>query len=171
VRLPNELNEKDRPRPRNGDIGAKQSPVVTSLQGERNAIADSRQAMNGINASILIVDDDPDVCQNMSDIFRDLGFWVDSALEGRSALRLVERQAYDIVLFDLSMPGIDGLTLCREVLRLRPATVALLITGYPEEVQPREAQSAGLRDVVSKPVDVPRLLSQIRRTQEGSRPS
>jgi CheY-like chemotaxis protein len=118
--------------------------------------------------AILIVDDDPDVCHNMSDIFSDLGFSAEAALEGDSALRMVEKQAYDFVLLDLNMPGIDGIALCREILRLRPATVALLITGYPEHVQPKEARAAGLRHVVPKPVDVPRLLSQIKETLSGS---
>jgi CheY-like chemotaxis protein len=158
------MHEEDRPFPRNGKEALELLHAANSRQSERSENAGARQQMKGIDASILIVDDDPDVCHNMSDIFRDLGFRVDTALEGRSALRLVEMEAHDIVLLDLSMPGIDGLTLCREVLRLRPATVALLITGYPEDVRPTEARAAGLRQVVAKPVDVPRLLGQIKGT-------
>ena len=87
--------------------------------------------------------------------------------EGQTALRLVQRQAYDLALLDLRMPGMDGLTLCREVTRLRPATVALLITGYPEDVIPAEAQAAGVRHVIPKPVDVPRLLIRIEEALAG----
>jgi DNA-binding response OmpR family regulator len=117
--------------------------------------------MKRITPAILMVDDDLDECRNMSDILTDRGFRVDTAHEGKAALWLVERQAYDLTLLDLRIPGLDGLTLCQEVTRLRPATVALLITGYPDEVEPAEARAAGIRKVFAKPVDVPRLLGTI----------
>lgn len=97
----------------------------------------------------------------MSDILRDQGYRVDTAQEGYAALQLVERQTYDLALLDLRMPGMSGLSLCREVRRLCPATVALLITGSPEDVAPAEAQAAGVRQILAKPVDVPRLLLRI----------
>jgi CheY-like chemotaxis protein len=108
-----------------------------------------------------MVDDNRDECRNMSDILTDRGYRVDTAHEGRAALRLAEQHAYDLALLDLRMPGMDGLTLCQEVTRLRPATVALLITGYPAEVEPTEARAVGIRKVFAKPVDVPRLLGTI----------
>jgi CheY-like chemotaxis protein len=116
---------------------------------------------------ILMVDDDPDECRNMSDILSDRGFAVDTAHEGHTALLLVQRQPYDLALLDLRMPGMDGLTLCREVTRVRPATVALLITGYPEDVVPAEAQAAGIRQILRKPIDIPRLLVSIDKVLTG----
>ncbi len=111
--------------------------------------------------AILMVDDDLDECQNMSDILTDRGYRVDTAQEGRTALRLVKDQAYDLVLLDWRMPGMDGLTLCHEMTRLRPATVALLITGYAEDLLPAQTQAAGIRHVFPKPVDMFRLLVRI----------
>lgn len=111
--------------------------------------------------AILMVDDDPDECRNMSDILTDCGYRVDTAHEGQTALRLVQQRPYDVALLDLRMPGMDGLTLGREVTRLRPATVALLVTGYPEDLLPGAAQAAGIRQIIHKPVDVPRLLIRI----------
>lgn len=123
--------------------------------------------MKSQSATILMVDDDLDECRNMSDILSDQGYCVDTAHEGRTALRLVERQAYALTLLDLRMPGMDGLTLWREMGRLRPATVALLITGYPEDVAPAEARAAGIRQVLAKPVDVPRVLLRIQEALVG----
>jgi CheY-like chemotaxis protein len=111
--------------------------------------------------AILMVDDNVDECRNMVDILTEVGYRVDTALEGQTALRLVQRQAYDVALLDLRMPGMDGLTLCREVRQLRPGTVALLITGHPEEVLPAEARAAGVRQILPKPVDVSLLLLRI----------
>jgi DNA-binding response OmpR family regulator len=119
-------------------------------------------------AAILMVDDDPDQCQNLSEILTDRGYRVDTAAEGQSALRLVERQAYDLALLDLRMPGMDGLALCREVIRLRPATVALLMTGYPEDVLPAVARAAGVHHVLPKPVNIPRLLMRIEESVAGN---
>jgi DNA-binding response OmpR family regulator len=117
--------------------------------------------MKRIEPVILIVDDDTDSCLNMAEILSDRGYRVDTAGEGRTALRLVEGQAYDLALLDLKMPGMDGLTLCREVKRLHPATVAFLITGFPEDVLPGEARAVGVQQIVPKPVHVSRLLARI----------
>jgi CheY-like chemotaxis protein len=114
-----------------------------------------------------MVDDHQDESCNLSDILRDRGYRVDTAQEGHAALRLVERQAYDLALLDLRMPGMDGLRHCREVRRLRPVTVALLITGYPEDAAPAKALAAGVRQILPKPVDVPRVLMRIEEALTG----
>ena len=72
-------------------------------------------------AHILVVDDEVDTCHNLSDILTDLGYRVDVAHDGISALELVRRNAYDVALLDYKMPGMDGLTLYREIKRLRAA--------------------------------------------------
>ncbi|HWB14612.1 MAG TPA: response regulator [Pirellulales bacterium] len=116
---------------------------------------------NRIRSQILMVDDDPDECENMADILNARGYRVDTAPGGRAALRLVDRQPYDLALLDLKMPGMDGLTLSRQLTRRHPGTVALLVTGYPDDVTPAEARAAGIRRVIRKPLDVPRLLATI----------
>jgi DNA-binding response OmpR family regulator len=117
--------------------------------------------------AVLVVDDDPDVCQNMSDVLSDHGFRVDSALEARSALRLMEQNCYDITLLNLRIPNIDGLALCHEITRRHPKTAAFLITGYPEDVQPAQALAAGIRLTFAKPIHVYRLLAEIKQTLVG----
>ncbi len=65
--------------------------------------------------SILVVDDEVDTCCNLSDILTDLGYGVDVAHEGQTALAMVRRKSYDVALLDYNMPGMDGLTLYREI--------------------------------------------------------
>ncbi len=111
--------------------------------------------------SILLVDDDVDICQNMSDILTDLGYQVDTAHDGPSALEMVRRKPYDVALLDLKMPGMDGLTLYREMKKLRAGTVALIVTAYAGAGTTEEALAAGAWQVLPKPVQLPRLLSLV----------
>jgi CheY-like chemotaxis protein len=110
---------------------------------------------------ILVVDDDVDICSNLRDILSDLGYQVDVAHDGQSALDLVRRQHFDVVLLDFKMPGMDGLTLHREIKRLRAETVALMVTAYSEDGTAEAARAAGIWRVLSKPVDLRGLLSLV----------
>ncbi len=111
--------------------------------------------------SILVVDDDVDTCRNLSDILSDLGYRVDVAHDGPSALELVKGNAYDVALLDYKMPGMDGLTLYREIKRLRAGTVAIVVTAYAGGATTEEALEAGAWQVVAKPVDFPKLLGLV----------
>jgi DNA-binding response OmpR family regulator len=106
---------------------------------------------------ILVVDDDTDICQNLRDILTDLGYHVDCAFDGLAALKLIQGRPYDVALLDLKMPGMDGLTLYREIKKHRAGTVSLLVTAYASPATAAEAISAGAWKVVAKPVD-PRVL-------------
>jgi CheY-like chemotaxis protein len=108
--------------------------------------------------AILVVDDDVDTCRNLADILNDLGYHVDTAYDGPNALELVRRRPYDLALLDLKMPGMDGLTLYRELRKLRADTVAIVVTAYAGKDTAREALSAGAWQVLAKPIDFPRLL-------------
>jgi CheY-like chemotaxis protein len=111
--------------------------------------------------TILVVDDDADTCRNMADLFGDLGYVVDSADGGDTALEKARRQPYDLGLLDLRMPGMDGLTLCRHLMRLHPRMVAMIITAYGASSLTAEACEAGARHILPKPVDFPRLLGLV----------
>jgi CheY-like chemotaxis protein len=111
--------------------------------------------------SILVVDDEVDTCRNLSDILTDLGYQVDVAYEGLTALEMVRQNAYDVALLDLKMPGMDGLTLYREIKKLRAGTVAIVVTAYAGGDTKAEALAAGAWHVLSKPVDLPMLLNLV----------
>lgn len=122
--------------------------------------------MSAKATSILVVDDDVDTCRNLSDILTDLGYHVDVAHDGPGALELVRRRMYDVALLDYKMPGMDGLTLYREIKRLRAGTVAIVVTAYAGGTTAEEALGAGAWQVLPKPVEFPRLLGLVSQAVE-----
>src|SRR5262245_18179969 len=108
--------------------------------------------------SLLVVDDDPDICRNLSDILTDLGYRVDTATGGLAALELVRQRPYDVALLDLKMPDMDGWTLYREIKKLQADTVAIVVSAYASGSITEEALAAGAWHVLPKPVDPDRLL-------------
>ena len=111
--------------------------------------------------SLLVVDDDVDTCRNLSDILTDMGYHVDTAHGGPDALELVRRRPYDVALLDLKMPGMDGLTLYRELRKLRAETVAIVVSAFAGKDTVSEALAAGAWQVLAKPVEFPQLLKLV----------
>lgn len=116
---------------------------------------------------VLIVDDEADTCANLADIFSELGYHADTAHDGFAALQLVETQPfYDIVLLDLRMPGMDGLELYRRIKQKSAGTEALIVTAYATSDTAKSAIAAGARCVLSKPVNIGKLLGLVQSALE-----
>jgi two-component system response regulator HydG len=111
---------------------------------------------------LLIVDDEPDICANLCDIFADLGYEVDAAHGGDEALDLINRGFYDVAFLDLKMPGMDGVELYHRLKEASAGTVAIIVTAYASTESARSVLSAGAWQIVSKPVDFPNLLGLVR---------
>ena len=111
--------------------------------------------------SILVVDDEPDICANLRDILSEFGYQVDTATSGMSALELVDRGNYDVALLDLKMPGMNGVELYKEIKRRSSGTVAIIISAYADTSSAKEALEAGAWRVLSKPVDVSQVMQCI----------
>lgn len=113
------------------------------------------------NPRILVVDDDVDICMNLCDILSEMDYHTEIAHDGPSALELVRTRHFDVVLLDFKMPGMDGLTLHREIKKLRSEAVALLVTAYSGDGTAEAARAAGIWQVMSKPVDLKELLGLV----------
>lgn len=116
--------------------------------------------------SILVVDDDVDACTNLADILGDMGYEVDVAHDGLSALDKLRQKPFDVALLDLRMPGMDGLTLYREIRKLRADTVALIVSAYATSDTTAEALAAGAWQVLPKPVDFSQLLPLVEKASK-----
>ena len=117
--------------------------------------------MSDTPKSVLIVDDDEDIRTNITDILTDLGYEVDSAKDGATALQLVQQRNFDVALLDYKMPGMDGATLYSHIKELCPQLVAIMVTAYAGSNGAQKALDAGTWRVLRKPVDVSQLLPLI----------
>jgi DNA-binding NtrC family response regulator len=101
---------------------------------------------------LLLVDDEPIVHQTLGDYLRSAGHEVDDAQDGPAALQFLETTDYDLALFDVRMPGMDGLSLLASAGRLRPDMPAVIITGHADLEIAVQALRLGAADFLAKPV-------------------
>ncbi|MDX2035862.1 MAG: response regulator [Isosphaeraceae bacterium] len=118
----------------------------------------STAARSSIGRRVLVVDDDPDIRENLRDILGDMGFEVDIAFDGPSALEVLARRPIDVALVDLRIPGMDGLSLIRHIRDLGSPVVPIVVTAYAGHATPEQYGDSGAWRVVSKPIEMPRLL-------------
>jgi len=110
---------------------------------------------------LLIVDDDADTCANLSDILTDHGFDVQFAYGAPEALVLFGERRYQLALLDFKLPCMTGVELFRRMRLMDGNIIGLLVTAFASIETERQAESAGLRHVVSKPLELPSFLRLI----------
>jgi PAS domain S-box-containing protein len=114
--------------------------------------------------TILVVDDDPDVCGSMAAILGTEGCRIITARSGVEALGYVQRVPIDLVLSDVVMPDMDGYTLFREIRAVRPDLPVVLMTAYyyDKDHVIKRSKAEGLQDVIfKKPINPGRLLEML----------
>lgn len=101
---------------------------------------------------ILLVDDEEIVCQTIGDYLRDLRHHVDEAGDGLAALKLIETNDYDLVLLDVQMPGLDGISLLGRAQEIHPELSVVMITGHGTMEMAIQALRLGAADFLTKPI-------------------
>jgi len=131
-----------------------------SRSGEAVPGASSAAAREGRHR-VLVVDDEPSIRDLLAKTLALAEYDVDTAPDGSSALdRLREtRGAYDLMIADLRMPGMDGLTLIREVKHINANIPIIIITGFSTESSAIEAVNLGVAGYLTKPFRVPQVLA------------
>ncbi|MBI5344316.1 MAG: sigma-54-dependent Fis family transcriptional regulator [Deltaproteobacteria bacterium] len=118
---------------------------------------------------ILITDDDSDLRELLIEAVRNWGYDADVAKEGEEALRKLRMVRYDIVVCDLMMPGMDGITLLRKVKELDKDILVIIITGYATIETAVTAIEAGAYDYIAKPFRLDELMIVIKNACERLR--
>lgn len=110
-------------------------------------------------ARILVVDDETGIRELLSKTLALAEYEVDLAPGGQEALERLRGFHYDLLITDLKMPGVDGLTLIREARRFLPQLPIIIITGFSTEASAIEAINLGVNGYLTKPFRVPKVLS------------
>lgn len=116
-------------------------------------------------ARVLIVDDEADFLDSISERLRNRGFLVDTVLSGSEGLQMVKGNIYDAIVLDLMMPDMDGLQTMKKALEKKPEVQVILLTGHATLEKGLEAMKGGALDFLEKPADLDLLIQKI---EEGS---
>jgi len=108
---------------------------------------------------ILVVDDEASIRDLLARTLALAEYDVDIAPDGRSALERLRLYPYDLLIADLKMPGMDGLSVIREAKRLKADLPVIIITGYSTEASAIEAVNLGVAGYLTKPFRVPQVLA------------
>lgn len=112
-------------------------------------------------SKILLVDDETVFTTNMSRLLTSRGYRVTAVNSGDAAIRELEKDDFDVVVLDLKMPGMDGITTLREIKKLDLFTETLILTGHGSIDTALEAVKLGAYDYLTKPCEIDDLVEKI----------
>jgi two-component system, OmpR family, response regulator CpxR len=145
-------------------------PGVKSVQtkvGKKFYQADVyRQYDLEMPSKLLLVDDERQFIQTLSDRLRlrDIGSLV--AYDGESALEMIKEEEPDVMILDLKMPGIDGIEVLKRVKQTKPHIEIIILTGQGSEADKKLCMELGAFEYLEKPVDVALLSKTIQKANE-----
>lgn len=112
-------------------------------------------------AKILLVDDEVVFTNNMSKLLTNRGYRATAVNSGDSAIRALEEEDFDVIVLDLKMPGMDGITTLKEIKKLGLFTETLILTGHGSIDTALEAMKLGAYDYLTKPCEIDELVAKI----------
>jgi DNA-binding response OmpR family regulator len=118
-----------------------------------------------VSASILVVDDEPNIVLSLEFLLKQAGFRVRTVSNGEAALAAIAREPPDLVLLDVMIPGRDGYAVCQEI-RSNPAwrdMRIIMLTAKGGDIQREKGLSLGADEYVTKPFSTRELVERVRR--------
>jgi two-component system response regulator AtoC len=119
--------------------------------------------------NILLVDDEPDLRTSLGQVLREEGHAVDMASDGEAAIARLATQPFHLVVSDVRLPKLDGLTLLRRIRRDFPSTEVLLMTAYGSIGDAVTAMKDSAVDYLTKPFDIDHLVTAVERVADRRR--
>lgn len=112
---------------------------------------------------ILVVDDEEDMRQTLSEILRDEGYNVISAQDAQEAIVKVKEDGFTIIFMDIILPDMNGVEAYKAIKKMSPGTVTVMMTGYSVENLVKEAISEGAYHCLYKPFDMDEMLDVVKK--------
>ncbi|MBI5578570.1 MAG: response regulator [Deltaproteobacteria bacterium] len=115
---------------------------------------------------VLLVDDEVVFTRNMSKLLTYRGYKAIAVNSGDAAIRELEQADFDVIVLDLKMPGMDGITTLKEIMKLGLFTETLILTGHGSIDTALEAMKLGAYDYLTKPCEIDELVAKIEAAWE-----
>ncbi len=112
---------------------------------------------------VLVVDDEQNICAMLTTFLRSCGYSCENATDPAKALEVLRRSDFELVISDIIMPGIDGLQLLSEILKIDPGIDTIIMTGHAAVYTYNDIIRAGAADFIAKPLAVSELEAKIER--------
>ena len=112
--------------------------------------------------TILVVDDEKDICDLFQDFLTQEGYQVFTATNGVEAISLGKQNSFDLALVDIKMPGMDGIEAFCELKKVKKDMEVIILTGYGTLKTAKEAMRLGAYDYLTKPFDLGLVKNVIR---------
>jgi len=117
-------------------------------------------------ARVLLVDDEKEFREVLSERIKILGFDVDTAESGLVAVQKVEQRSYDAIILDLAMPEMDGIETLQKLLEIRKEIQVIVLTGHATVKDGVKAIKLGAVDFIEKPAKIEELAEKITKARE-----
>jgi two-component system, sensor histidine kinase and response regulator len=112
---------------------------------------------------VLVVDDEEMIRATTMAFLEKIGLAYNEAQNGKEAMDMLQNEHYDLILSDVSMPGIDGIQMMEEIKETHPDMAFMIMTGYTADYTYADIISAGASDYITKPFDMKELKAKIER--------
>ena len=139
-------------------------PALDYRASITNTLAEFLKLPTGSEA-LLLVDDEKEIVELNQKTLEKLGYHVSTCSNGKAALRIIKRnlKQFDLVLTDMTMPGISGMQMAREIAELNPDIPVIIGTGHSDTINREEALAMGIKEFYYKPLSTDRLVRLIRK--------
>jgi len=112
--------------------------------------------------NILLIEDEPKVALNIRQGLIEKEYAVDLAIEGRTAKKLIQTNSYNLIILDLILPDIDGITLCKFIKENNPTVKVIMLTALGTLDDKLKGFDAGADDYLTKPFEFLELLARVK---------
>lgn len=112
--------------------------------------------------SVLIIEDDPEICELLTIHLHDLGCKVATILDGAAGFEAAKKQLHDLIILDIRLPSMDGIAICQKLRALEIITPIIMLTARSEEIDRILGLEVGADDYMTKPFSVREFIARVK---------